>query len=188
MITRILGIDLAYANHKAQDFGFPYFPCRAVRDLVAGDSDQVLDTIVALHRPPPRSDDPEEVARAAQQHVRTTHGLEEAGCRVLIAPAKRSGNGAEGIGGIKRSDDQVLMIELAIICMKVRPMFLTLCAADGDYAPLVAGLRREGIRTEIIADHDSLASDLRRVAYAVIDLRELLADPSIRPAAAGLAA
>lgn len=188
MITRILGIDLAYANIKAQDLGFPYFPCRAARDVVAGEVDQVLDTIVALHRPPPGSDNPEEVARIAQTHIRVTHGLEEQGCRVITAPAKKTRqNGTEG-AGIKRSDDQVLMIELALVCMKIRPTFLTLCAADGDYAPLVAGLRREGIRTEIIADHDCLAADLRRVAYAVIDMRELLADPSIRPAAADLTA
>lgn len=186
MITRILGIDLAYANIKAQTLGFPHFPCRAVRDVVAGEADQILDTIVALHRPPPGSDEPEEVARVAQTHIRVTHGLEEQGCRVVTAPAKRSRQ--NGGDGIKRSDDQVLMIELAIVCMKIRPTFLTLCAADGDYAPLVAGLRREGIRTEIIADADSLASDLRRVAYSVIDMRELLNDPSIQPAAAGLAA
>lgn len=187
MITRILGIDLAYANRKAQELGFPYFPCRAVRDVVAGEADQLLDTIVALHRRPPESDNPEEVAQISQTHIRVTHGLEEQGCRVITAPAKKTRQGADG-NGIKRSDDQVLMIELALVCMKIRPTFLTLCAADGDFAPLVAGLRREGVRTEIIADHDSLAADLRRVAYAVVDLRELLADPSIRPATAGIAA
>ena len=187
MLRKIIGIDLAYANLAARGLGFQNWPCRPFRDYVAGDEDQVLDMITALHRPPSSNDTAEEVARTAQQNARITYALEMSGCRVIPAPAKKTPEvTADGRCVLKRSDDQVLMIELALVCMKLRPDFLTLVGADGDLAPLVAGLRREGVRTEVVADSDALASDLKRVAYNVIDLRDLLTDPDFRAAANGI--
>src|SRR5262249_44269411 len=85
----------------------------------------------------------------------------------------------DGRPAVKSSDDQVLMIRLALTCMRLKPDFLVLVAADGDFAPLVMGLREEGVRTEIVADADALANDLLRVALHWIDLRDLLINREI---------
>ena len=174
-MKKIIGVDGRYALLKAREFCHPYFPYRPFRDFVAGDSDQVVEMFVTAHQPPALSDDPEEIARLASTSQRLIHALQEQGCRVLPAPAKRTPHlTADGRPALKSSDDQVLMIRLALTCMRLKPDFLVLVAADGDFAPLVMGLREEGVRTEIVADADALASDLRRVAFNWIDLRDLL--------------
>lgn len=189
MLRKIIGIDLAYAKIVSSSQGFRHWPCFVFRSFVADDNDQVLDMITALHQPPALDDSPEEIARNTQQNARITHALEHNGCRVIPAPAKKTPElNADGRCILKRSDDQMLMIELALVCMKLRPDFLTLVAGDGDFAPLVAGLRREGIRTEVVADLDNLASSLRRVAYSVIDVREMFANPEFSAAASGIEA
>ena len=91
-----------------------------------------------------------------------------AGARVLVCPAKRSGT------GYKQSDDQRLMIATLSTCLRLRPDFLTFVGADGDYAPMLWELREAGVRSEVVANANALASDLRRVAYGVVDLAAVL--------------
>ena len=60
------------------------------------------------------------------------------------------------------------------MALKLRPDFVLLFAADGDFAPMVELLRNEGIRTEVVAPLDMLATDLRRYASNVVDFDALL--------------
>lgn len=101
--------------------------------------------------------------------MRVQHALEESGARVIPAPAKRQPD-----GGFKQSDDQRLVIATLSAALRLRPDFLVLAAADGDFAPMVWALRDAGIRTEVLARPQMLASDLRRAAYSVIDIDNAL--------------
>jgi len=116
----------------------------------------------------PEDDSPEAVATAIHQLEQKRFALEMAGARVLVCPAKRSSN------GYKQSDDQRLMIATLSTCLRLRPDFLTFVGADGDYAPMLWELREAGVRSEVVANANALASDLRRVAYGVIDLAAVL--------------
>ena len=114
-------------------------------------------------------DNPEAIAANQNGFTRKQHALEEAGARVIRAPAKRAPD-----GGFKQSDDQRLVIATLSLALRLRPDFVVLAAADGDFAPMVWELRNEGIRTEVLARPQMLASDLRRAAYSIIDLDEVL--------------
>ncbi len=169
MLRKLIAIDSAYANRVAKDNNFDYFPIEGFCDVVKGDGEvDVIETLITLIKRVPEDDSPEEIATVASQVERTQHALEMKGCRVIICPAKRSGNGE-----FKQSDDQRLMITTLSTCLKLRPDFLVFVGADGDYAPMVWELRNEGIRTEVAAGERHLASDLKRAAYSIVDLEEV---------------
>ena len=93
------------------------------------------------------------------------------GMNVIECPTKRS---ASSPSGFKQSDDIRLMLTTITMALKLRPDFVLLFAADGDFAPMVELLRNEGIRTEVVAPLDMLATDLRRYASNVVDFDALL--------------
>ncbi|EIC22791.1 NYN domain-containing protein [Thiorhodovibrio frisius] len=168
MIKKIFAIDLTPCEIVARDQGHQYFPLEAMRTLIAGDDVDLIETVVTLVERV-ADDNAESIASNRVNFTRKQHALEDAGARVIRAPAKRLPD-----GGFKQSDDQRLMIATLSLALRLRPDFLVLAAADGDFAPMVWELRDVGIRTEVMARPQMLASDLRRAAYSVIDLDEAL--------------
>ena len=168
MIKKLLAIDSSPCDIVARELGYPHFPVRQVRETVTGDGVDVIETYVTLVERVP-DDNPESIAANKINFTRIQHALEEAGARVIPAPAKRQPD-----GGFKQSDDQRLVIATLSAALRLRPDFVVLAAADGDFAPMVWALRDAGIRTEILARPQMLASDLRRAAYSVIDLDAVL--------------
>jgi uncharacterized LabA/DUF88 family protein len=168
MIKKILAIDLTPCEIVARERGLQFFPIQTVRDLVAGEGVDLIETLVTLVERVPE-DNPESIAANKQNFTRKQHAMEDAGARVVAAPAKRLPDGS-----FKQSDDQRLVIATLSLALRLRPDFLVLAAADGDFAPMVWELRNEGIRTEVMARPQMLASDLRRAAYSVIDLDAVL--------------
>ena len=170
-LKKLLAIDLIPAERRAKEQGSPYFPMKKFIQLCGGDGVDIIETLCTLPRRVPEDDSAESVAQAAQQYENKRYALEMCGAKVIECPAKRSQSSPSGF---KNSDDQRLMIKTLTLAMKLRPDFVTLVAADGDFAPMVEALRDEGIRTEVIAAPDMLASDLRRHAVNVADLDDLL--------------
>lgn len=168
MIKKIFAIDLTPCEITARNRGHAYFPLEAMRTLIASDGVDLIETLVTLVERVP-DDNPEAIASNQMNFIRKQHALEEAGARVIRCPAKRVADGS-----FKQSDDQRLVIATLSLALRLRPDFLVLAAADGDFAPMVWELREVGIRTEILANPMILASDLRRAAYSVIDLDEAL--------------
>lgn len=168
MIKKIFAIDLTPCEIVARDRRHHYFPVEAMRTLIAGDGVDLIETVVTLVERV-ADDNPESIASNRVNFTRKQHALEDAGARVIRAPAKRLPD-----GGFKQSDDQRLMIATLSLALRLHPDFLVLAAADGDFAPMVWELRDVGIRTEVLARPQMLASDLRRAAYSVIDLDEAL--------------
>lgn len=168
MIKKIFAIDLTPCEMVARDRGHHYFPVEAMRTLIAGDGVDLIETVVTLVERV-ADDNAESIASNRVNFTRKQHALEDAGARVIRAPAKRLPD-----GGFKQSDDQRLMIATLSLALRLRPDFLVLAAADGDFAPMVWELRDVGIRTEVLARPQMLASDLRRAAYSLIDLDEAL--------------
>jgi uncharacterized LabA/DUF88 family protein len=168
MIKKILAIDLTPCEIVARDLGQQYFPVQSVRNVVAGEGVDLIETLVTLVERV-AEDNPESIATNKVNFTRKQHALEDAGARVIRAPAKRLPDGS-----FKQSDDQRLVIATLSLALRLRPDFLVLAAADGDFAPMVWELRNEGIRTEVLARPQMLASDLRRAAYSVIDLDTVL--------------
>lgn len=164
MIKKLLAIDLTPCDIVARELGHPHFPVQAMRELIAGDGVDLIETLVTLVERV-ADDTPESIAANKVNFTRIQHALEEAGARVIPAPAKRQPDGT-----FKQSDDQRLVIATLSSALRLRPDFVVLAAADGDFAPMVWALRDAGIRTEIMARPQMLASDLRRAAYSVIDL------------------
>lgn len=167
-IRKILAVDPGYGHVQACKCGHLRFPAR-FRNEVATAGVDLIESIIPIIKPVPENDTAEAVATAATKYERTAFAFEMSGWRTVPAPSKRTHD-----GGIKRSDDQVLMITVLITALKLRPDVVSLLAADGDFAPLVQALRLEGIRTEVIANHSDLASDLKRVAHNVVELEPLL--------------
>ena len=168
MIKKLLAIDLTPCDIVARDLGHPHFPVKEIRELIAGDGVDLIETVVTLVERVP-DETPESIAANKVNFTRIQHALEEAGARVIPAPAKRQPD-----GGFKQSDDQRLVIATLSYALRLRPDFVVLAAADGDFAPMVLALREAGIRTEILARAQMLASDLRRAAFSVIDLDNVL--------------
>jgi uncharacterized LabA/DUF88 family protein len=168
MIRKIFAVDLTPCDLVARDRGAHFFPVEQVREVIAGDDVDVIETLVTLVERV-ADDNPEAIATNKQNFTRKQHALEEAGARVIRAPAKRLPD-----GGFKQSDDQRLVIATLSLALRLRPEFVVLAAADGDFAPMVWELRNEGIRTEVLARPQMLASDLRRAAYSVIDIDDVL--------------
>ena len=168
MIKKLLAIDLTPCDIVARDLGHPHFPVKEIRELIAGDGVDLIETVVTLVERVP-DETPESIAANKVNFTRIQHALEEAGARVIPAPAKRQPD-----GGFKQSDDQRLVIATLSYALRLRPDFVVLAAADGDFAPMVLALREAGIRTEVLARAQMLASDLRRAAFSVIDLDNVL--------------
>lgn len=168
MIKKMFAIDLTPCEIVARDLGHPFFPIEAMRTLIAGDGVDLIETLVTLVERV-ASDNAEAIASNQLNFTRKQHALEEAGARVIRAPAKRLPDGS-----FKQSDDQRLVIATLSLALRLRPDFVVLAAADGDFAPMVWELRNVGIRTEVMARPQMLASDLRRAAYSIIDLDDAL--------------
>lgn len=168
MIKKLLAIDLTPCDIVARDLGHPHFPVKEIRELIAGDGVDLIETVVTLVERVP-DETPESIAANKVNFTRIQHALEEAGARVIPAPAKRQPDGK-----FKQSDDPRLVIATLSYALRLRPDFVVLAAADGDFAPMVLALREAGIRTEVLARAQMLASDLRRAAFSVIDLDNVL--------------
>ena len=165
----IIGVDSQFVYFTIRKSGKKLrFPYRALRDLVEGDGDEVLEMYSPAVRLPPADNTPEAIGQSYEAYRRYATLIEQQGVNVIEAPAKHSPN------GLTHSDDQRLMERLALSCTRLKPDFLVLVAADGDYAPLVWGLREEGIRTKLITDSIILSSELRNAAYSVSDLYNVL--------------
>lgn len=171
MLKKIIAIDLLPTELRAKQLGLPHLPMRPFIQLCEGEGVDILEVLCTVQRRVPENDSPEAVAQASTHFENKRYALEMEGARVIECPAKRSPN---SLSGFKQSDDQRLMVKTLTLAMKLRPDFVTLVAADGDYAPMVEALRDEGIRTEIVASLTMLASDLKRQAFNVVDLDELL--------------
>lgn len=169
-MKNIIGVDAQFVYHLLKRQGLKTdFPYLALRNLVEEDNHhQVLDIFAPVIRMTPLDGSAEAVAKSSLDFHRVRRALESQGVNVIEAPSKPSGT------GIKHSDDQRLMIRLALACARLKPDFLVLVASDGDYAPLVWGLREEGIRTKLISDPHNLASELRAAAYSVSSIFSVL--------------
>ena len=168
----IIGVDTQFVFHalKVIDPGNKRFPFREFHDFIAGEHDEVIEVFAPVIRFPPQSSALEDVTAADGAYSKMAFALREQGVNVIEAPARLIRQTNE----VKHSDDQRLMIRLALTCARLKPDFLVLVAADGDYAPLVWGLREEGIRTKLITDPQVLSPDLRISAFSISDLGNVL--------------
>lgn len=168
----IIGVDTQFVFHalKAIDPSNKRFPFREFQDFIAGDSDEVVEVFAPVIRFPPASQQMEDVVAADSAFSKMAFALREQGVNVIEAPARLIRQTNE----VKHSDDQRLMVRLALTCVRLKPDFLVLVAADGDYAPLVWGLREEGIRTKLITDPQVLSPDLRISVFSISDLHNVL--------------
>ncbi len=172
MLKKIVAIDSAYAERVARSLNFPHLPLRDILLAIQNDdSVDILECLVTVNKRVPEDDSAAAIANVAWQIEQKQHALEMNGARTIVCPTKRSQSSASGF---KMSDDQRLMITTLSLCLRLRPDFLTFLAADGDYAPLIWELRDQGIRTEVVARKEELASDLQRAAYNFVDLGRLL--------------
>ena len=173
-MRNIVGVDaqfVFYSLKKANlDVKFPY---RQICSLIERDGDEVLDIFAPVVRFPPQSDDPVDVLKSFEDTQRVTHALEQQGVNVLEAPARQMRD-KTGREWVRHSDAHRLMIRLALTCARLKPDFLVLVAADGDYAPLVWGLRGEGIRTKLITDLTCVSPELEAACYSVSNLFNVL--------------
>lgn len=168
MLRKIIAIDSAYANIVARQSDFRHFPVDEFRQIAIGNGGvDVIETLITVNEFPPEDDSPEAIATASHQSHGIRYALEMKGCRVIRCPAKRTHD------GVKQSDDQRLMITTLSTCLRLKPDFLLFVAADGDYSPMIWELRYEGIRTEVVANAGSIANDLKRAAYSVIDVDDI---------------
>lgn len=172
MIKKVIAIDIQYAERVARAAGFPYLPLREIRSLIEADGQvDVLEMLITVIKRVPENDSAEAVANASWQLEQKIHALEMNGARTIVCPSKRSQNSPTGF---KQSDDQRLMISTLSLCLRLRPDFLTFFGADGDYAALLLELRDQGIRTEVVARREELATELQRAAFSIIDYGRLL--------------
>ena len=170
MLKKVIAIDMQNAENIAKGMGLPYFPVKEFRSkIMQGNDVDVIEMLATVVLRVPEDETPEAKATVTAQVEKKQYALEMSGAKVIICPAKPT----QG-GGYKHSDDQRLMITTLSCCMKLRPDFLVFVGGDGDYAPMLWELRNEGIRIEVVADPKNLANDLRRVAYNVVDLNEIL--------------
>ncbi len=172
MLKKIIAIDLIPMEYHAKNFGFPFLPLKEIISCCsdAGTTD-IIETLVPLvHRVPSDTSD-ESISKVTTAFVNKQYALQMSGARVIECTSKSSAN---SVSGYKQSDDQRLMLTTLMLCMKLRPDYLMLFAADGDFAPMVELLRCEGIRTEIVAPTDSLAGELKRHATKIHDFDDIL--------------
>lgn len=171
MIRKLMAVDLTPYERRAKELGHPYLPLRELRNLCAPDGVDIIETLVTLPERLPQDDSPEEIARVQHNAISKKHALQMSGARIIECPTKRS---LSQPSGYKQSDDARLMLTTLTLALKLRPDFVLLFAADGDFVPMVEMLRTEGIRTEVVASSDMLASELKRHAVNVVDYDALL--------------
>lgn len=169
MKRMVIGIDSQFIYHRfLEDKIARKFPYSDFRNFIEADEDEVLEMYAPVVRFPPATNRPEDVARVNLDFQRVRAAFEAEGVSPIESPGKPSGE------IVKHSDDQRLMIRLAFTCTRLKPDFLVLVAADGDYAPLVWGLREEGIRTKLITHERRAAKELLSAVYSVSDLYDVL--------------
>jgi hypothetical protein len=161
MLRKLMAVDLAPCEIMAKEFGFYYFPVGAMKNIVDHENVDLLETYVTVIEMP----HVHESVESRNMLVRKINAIEECGANVLKCPGKKMYNGE-----VKQSDDNQLMTTVISRTLLLKPDFLVLFAGDGDYVPMVRELRHFGVRTEIVTRNSILASDLRRVAYSVIDI------------------
>lgn len=166
-----MAVDLIPCEKRAREKGYPYFPLKQLREMLAGEGVDIIETLVTLQERVPFDDSPEEIAKNHTDRESKKFALQMSGARIIDCPAKRSPSSPSGF---KQSDDQRLMLTTLTLALKLKPDFVLLFAADGDFAPMVEMLRAEGIRTEVVAAHDMLASELKCQAANIIDYDSLL--------------
>lgn len=171
MKKKLVAIDLSPMEWRAREMGFQHLPVKEIVGLIEEEGVDVIETLVTLPEKQPQDDTPEEKARVKDGYIRKKDALQLSGARVIECPSKRSQSEPSGF---KQSDDPRLMLATLQCALKTRPDFVMLFAADGDFAPMVEMLRQEGIRTEVVAPLDRLATDLRRHAVRVINYDEML--------------
>ena len=171
MIKKIMAVDLTPCERRAKELGFRHMPLRELKALCESDGVDIVEMLVTLPERLPNDESPEEIARVHTNLINKRVALQMNGARVIDCPTKKS---ASLPSGFKQSDDARLMLMTLTQALKLRPDFVLLFAADGDFAPMVEVLRGEGIRTEVVASHDMLASELCRHAVNVVDYDELL--------------
>ncbi|MDE2578631.1 MAG: NYN domain-containing protein [Hyphomicrobiales bacterium] len=166
----IVGVDAQFVRAVLKKRGAePRVPYREFVDFLEEKNNEVLEIFAPAIRLPAQPRNPgDPVHSDNEKFYNYRAALELQGVNVIEAPAKWSGT------FLKHSDDQRLMIRLALTCMRLKPDFLVLVAADGDYAPLVWGLREEGIRTKLITDTTGVARELRAAAYSISDIFNIL--------------
>jgi len=171
-MKKLIAIDLLPMERRAREVhNFDHLPIPELCAICGSGDVDIIETLVTLPERLPLNDSPEEVARVHQNYINKKYALQKNGARVIECPTKRSQSTGTGF---KQSDDQHLMLRTLILAMKLRPDFVILFAADGDFAPMVAMLREEGIRTEVVAPLDMLASDLQRHAVNVVDFDQMM--------------
>ncbi len=174
MTTNVVGVDAQFVFYAMRNSNLDIkFPYRDIVHLIEREGGDVLDIFAPVVRFPPQSDDPLDQLKSFEDTQRVSHALAQQGVHVIEAPARQMRD-KSGREWLKHSDDQRLMIRLALVCARLKPDFLILIAADGDYAPLVWGLRQEGIRTKLITDPANLSPDLEAAAYSVSNLFSVL--------------
>lgn len=162
MLNKVVAIDLAPCEILSREYGLSYFPFREFSNILKRHENvDILEVFISVI---------EKVDNDPLVLKRKVSILEDLGATVLVSPSKRMDY------GFKRSDDQHLVANTLTYCLKNKPDFLTLFGADGDFAPMISILRKEGIRTEVVARSSMLATELRRIAYSVIDIDLIFKD------------
>lgn len=173
MIRKIISIDLTPIEYHAKVFCFPYLPITEIISFCTADGEtDIIETLVPLVRRLPGDSTDESISKVTTAFSHKQYALQLSGARVIECSSKSS---SSFVTGYKQSDDQRLMLTTLMLCMKLKPDYLMLFAADGDFAPMVEILRHEGIRTEVVAPLDSLAGELKRYATKIYDFSEILA-------------
>lgn len=170
-IKKLIAMDCTPLEKRAKERGFQHLPIRELKELCEADGVDVVEMLGTIIEKQPLNDSPEEIARVRTNYVNKRLAMQLNGMNVIECPTKRS---ASSPSGFKQSDDIRLMLTTITMALKLRPDFVLLFAADGDFAPMVELLRNEGIRTEVVAPLDMLATDLRRYASNVVDFDALL--------------
>jgi uncharacterized LabA/DUF88 family protein len=113
----------------------------------------------------PISDDPKE--RLETQ--RFVQPFVDLGYRVVTKPHKRYADGS-----MKANFDVELAID--VLTMSDRLDTVTLVSGDGDFRRLVELVASKGVRVEVVAFQQSMASELRAVADESIDIDDHIKD------------
>ena len=89
MLRKIFSIDLTPCEMIARDHGHGFFPVQAIRDVIAGDDVDVIETLAILVERV-ADDNPEAIAANNTNFVNKKNALEYAGARVIRAPGEAS--------------------------------------------------------------------------------------------------
>ena len=90
----VIGVDGQFVYHTFKVPGQKfYFPYRALRDLVEGEGDDVLEMYAPVIRLTPSGDTAEDIARTSTDFHRVRHALEQQGVNVIESPNKLTAHG-----------------------------------------------------------------------------------------------